>query len=311
MGEQGTDRDRVDVALREFWARADDTAPEGLALDLDRVLASLPADDPVALFERASLSDYLGREAEAIPVYRAALAAGLTEPRRGECLIQLASSLRNIGDPSGAIALLHGYPADHPLAEAARAFEALALFDDQKPAPALRTALRALAPHLPQYGRSVERYARGLVASPRIRAIAVAVIVKDGHVLAEEYAAGTDRPAFLRAPGGGIAFGEEASSAMRRELREELAADVDDLQLLTVAENIFDDGRKRGHEIAYVFAVRSASLQAVPLDERLRVLDGDNTVGWYRIDDLRSGATPFYPAAALDLAAALSHEDVC
>ncbi|MBP2419742.1 tetratricopeptide repeat protein [Microbacterium imperiale] len=303
MNGPGVDRDRLDATLGEFWDRADGATPELLASELDRVLASLPANDPVALFERASLSDYLGREAEAIPLYRAALDAGLPDPQRGECIIQLASSLRNVGDPSGAMALLHGYPADHPLADAARAFEALALFDDQKPAPALRTALRALAPHLPAYRRSVERYASELVAGPRIRAIAVAVIVRDGFVLAEEYAGGPDRPTFLRAPGGGIEFGEEASSAMRRELREELAAVVDELRLLTVAENIFDDGRKRGHEIAYVFAVRSQSLQALPLDARLPVLDGDTTVGWYRIDDLRAGATPFYPAAALDLAA--------
>ena len=293
-----------------FWERAAGTDPERLRAELADLIGTLRPGDPVAAYERASLHDYLGEEAEAVPLYREALDAGLDGERRSACVIQLASSLRNVGDPSGALALLHPFPADDPLADAARAFEALALFSDQKPAPALRTALTALAPHLPAYRRSVESYASELVAPARIRAISVAVVVRDGHVLAEEYDGGPGAGPFLRAPGGGIEFGETAAEAMRRELREELAVEVDDLRLLTVAENIFTRGPKRGHEIAHVFAVRSSGLAALPLDERLRVLDGDTTVGWYRIADLRSGSPALYPDGILDLAAAIDADSV-
>ncbi|MEH3089336.1 MAG: tetratricopeptide repeat protein [Microbacterium arborescens] len=293
-----------------FWKRAEGKDPERLRAELADVLATLSPGDPVGTYERASLHDYLGEEADAVPLYREALDAGLGGERRSACVIQLASSLRNVGDPSGALALLHPFPADDPLADAARAFEALALFSDQKPAPALRTALTALAPHLPAYRRSVESYASELVAPARIRAISVAVVVRDGHVLAEEYDGGPGAAPFLRAPGGGIEFGETAAEAMRRELREELAVEVDDLRLLAVTENIFRRGRKRGHEIAHVFAVRSAGLAALPLGERLRVLDGDTTVGWYRIADLRSGSPALYPDGILDLAAAIDADSV-
>lgn len=293
-----------------FWENAEEKSAERLRIELEALLAEVAPGAAIADYERASVHDYLGEEAEAIPLYRAALAAGLEGERRSSCLIQLASSLRNVGDASGALALLHRFPAGDPLADAARAFESLALFSDNKPAPALRTALRALAPHLPAYRRSVESYASELVAPPRIRAISVAVVVKDGYVLAEEYAGRAGRPPFLRAPGGGIEFGETAAAAMRRELHEELAADVDELRLLAVSENIFDAGGKLGHEIAHVFAVRSTELAALPITERFDVLDGDTSVGWYRIDDLRRGTKPFYPDGILDLVVAEAGEPV-
>ncbi|QLD13030.1 tetratricopeptide repeat protein [Microbacterium oleivorans] len=293
-----------------FWREAEDKEPARLGAELDRLLADHPVSDAVAAYERGSLHDFLGEEAAAIPLYRAALDAGLAGERRSACIIQLASSLRNVGDPSGALALLHRFPDDDPLVDAARAFEALALFSDQKPAPALRTALRALVPHLPAYRRSVGAYAAELTAPPRVRAISVAVIVTDGHVLAEEYPAEAGAPGFLRAPGGGIEFGETAAAAMRRELREELAAEVDDLRLLAVTENIFDRPQKRGHEIVHVFAVRSASLEALPVTDRLAVLDGDTTVGWYPIEQLRSGSPAFYPEGILDIAAAVAADAV-
>ncbi|MDF2917767.1 MAG: hydrolase [Microbacterium sp.] len=291
-----------------FWDAAHGKNAAALWAELDQLAGD--SAEAVRSYERASLHDFLGEEAAAIPLYRSALEEGLAGKRRSACVIQLASSLRNVGDPSGALALLHRFPDTDPLVDAARAFEALALFTDQKPAPALRTALQALAPHLPAYRRSVEAYAADLTSPRRIRVISVAVIVADGYVLAEEYAGGPGAGPFLRAPGGGVEFGETAAAAMRRELREELAAGVDELTLLTVSENIFDDGRKSGHEIAHVFAVRSATLEALPLGERLTVLDGDTSVGWYRIDDLRRDATPFYPTGVLDLAAAVDADAV-
>jgi 8-oxo-dGTP pyrophosphatase MutT (NUDIX family) len=257
--------------------------------------------DGAALFERASAHDACGEETAAVPLYRAALEAGLTGERRTQALIQLASSLRNIGDASGAIAALKAVPADDPLADAAHAFLALALHDDDKPTPALQTALRLVAPHLPAYGRAIGAYADDLGARDRVRAIAVGLVVHDGRLLAEEYSANGRHGGFLRAPGGGIDFGETAADAVRREFAEELGAAVDDARMLAVTENIFDAHGKRGHEIVHVFAVRSAQLEALPRDARLPVLDGDTTVGWYDLHALKTGGLPLYPDGILDL----------
>lgn len=290
-----------DERIAQFWRDADDARPADLHRALDALLAERPADDPDALFERASLHDFVGEEQAAVPLYRAALDAGLGAAHRTEAVIQLASSLRNLGDPSRALALLHGVADDDPLADAARAFLALALFDDDKPVPALRIALGALAPHLPAYRRSIEAYAGDLVAPARVRNVVVGLLVRDGHVLAEEYAATAHHDVFLRAPGGGLDVGETTAAAIRREFAEELDVTLDDARPLGALENIFEVGPRRGHEIVHVFAVRSAQLERLSLDARLPVLDSDTTVAWYRLDALRSGTLPYYPTGILDL----------
>jgi len=130
---------------------------------LDGLLAERPPGDPDALFERASLHDFLGEERDAIPLYRAALDAGLEGPRRPQAVIQLASSLRNIGDHGGAIRLLEDAGTDDATGDASHAFLALALYDSGRHAEALKVALDSLARTLPMYGRAVTAYANDLV----------------------------------------------------------------------------------------------------------------------------------------------------
>lgn len=154
-------RERVDAA----WAAADDAGEDATLQAIDALVAERADDDPVALFEAAGARDFAGREAEAEPLYRAALANGLAEPERGHAIVQLASTLRNLDRPDESLALLRDFlfaEPEHPLADAARAFAALALFDDGLPADALREALGALVPHLPRYGRAIEAYAAAL-----------------------------------------------------------------------------------------------------------------------------------------------------
>lgn len=154
-------RQRVDAV----WAEADDTREQATLDAIDALVAERPANDPEALFEAASGRDFAGREADAEPFYRAALAHGLAEPYRGQAIVQLASTLRNLDRPAEALSLLRdflGAEPEHPLTDAARAFAALCLFDDGMRADALREALGALAPHLPRYGRAVTAYAAAL-----------------------------------------------------------------------------------------------------------------------------------------------------
>jgi hypothetical protein len=123
------------------------------------------AHDPVALFEEAGEHDSAGREEEAEPLYRQALAEGLAEPYRSQAVIQLASTIRNLGRQDETLELLRDLLAEQPeheLADAAHAFAALALFDQGLHAEALREALTALARHLPRYQRSVIAYAAEL-----------------------------------------------------------------------------------------------------------------------------------------------------
>lgn len=291
-----------DALFDAFWADVDLDDAAAAHARLEALLTERGQDDARAAYERGSLHDSLGEEDAAIPLYRAALGGDLDADLRTQATIQLASTLRNVGDASGAIALLRGIPADDPLADSAQAFLALALFSDGKPAAALRAALQTLAPHLPRYTRAVGAYAGELATPERTRAIAVGVLVRDGWILAEEYAGHGGSGPFLRAPGGGVDFGESADHAVRREFAEELGVTLDDARLLGVTENIFDAYGKRGHEIVHVYAVRSAALEALPRTERLAVQDSDTTVGWYEIATLAARGLPFYPDGCLELA---------
>ena len=138
-----------------------------------------------------------------------------------------------------------------------------------------------------------------------IRNISVGLPVKEGHVLALE---GRDQTAgldFLRAIGGGIEFGERAEHALRREFMEELGVHVDAAVLLGVRENLFTYEGRPGHEIAHIFAVTSAELDAVPLDSALRILDEGSRVRWVPISEIDAAARPLFPAGAAELLAKL------
>ncbi len=105
------------------------------------------------------MRDSVGLEHDADGYYQMAVQAGLEPERRGQALIQWASTLRNLGRPERAIELL-AQVDDPSMGDAPRAFLALSLSDAGRDREALRVALEALAPHLPRYQRAVNAYAR-------------------------------------------------------------------------------------------------------------------------------------------------------
>jgi Tetratrico peptide repeat len=156
----------------ELWASLDSHGEEEFRARIHEPVAELPADHPVALFERACAWDSTGHSDLAVPLYRQALDAGLGGMRRRRAVIQMASSLRNIGRVQESVALLTAErnvdPAtlDEPtraLTDAVAAFLALALVDAGREREAASIALTALAPHLVRYQRSATNYARALV----------------------------------------------------------------------------------------------------------------------------------------------------
>jgi len=152
---------RVDAV----WADAGRRDEDAVVAAIDALVAERPATDAIALFEAAGARDFAGREAEAEPLYREALRAGLPEPQRAQAVIQLASTLRNLGRAAESVALLReeiGAHPEHRLSGAARAFLALALHDTGDSTEALREALHVAASTLPQYGRAVASYADDL-----------------------------------------------------------------------------------------------------------------------------------------------------
>jgi len=149
----------------ELWSLLDDLDAEEFRARIDALAGELPAGDPVGLFERGCANDSTGRPAVAVPLYREALERGLDGIRRRRAVIQMASSLRNLGEPQRSVELLEaerGRGSDE-LDDAVVATLALALADTGREREAAGLAIGALARHLPRYNRSMANYARELV----------------------------------------------------------------------------------------------------------------------------------------------------
>ncbi len=153
----------------DLWA-AFDEAPDDWDEDEFRELVGVLADElepdhPVAAFERACAWDSTGHSHKAVPLYRKALELGLDGIRRRRAVIQMSSSLRNIGQPEESVRLLteeRGRGSDE-LDDAVVATLALALTSVGREREAVSIAVGALAKHLPRYQRSMANYARLLV----------------------------------------------------------------------------------------------------------------------------------------------------
>jgi tetratricopeptide (TPR) repeat protein len=146
-------RRRVD----EAWALADALSEDELVGRIDRLADELGEGSAVGDFERAGARDSTGHSDLAVPLYRRALERGLEGERRRQAVIQLASSLRNMGEAQESVELLSDElkRESDGLDDAVRGFLALALVDVGREREAASLALEALAPHLPRYQRSL------------------------------------------------------------------------------------------------------------------------------------------------------------
>lgn len=153
-----------DERIEEVW---DDATGEEVGDDtiarIDALAAERGPDDARAEFERGGARDSAGRPAEAVALYRRALALGLDGEHRPQCVIQMASSLRNLGEYDEALDVIRAeeeLAPDGPYRDAVACVHALILASAGRPAEGLSVALLALVPHLPRYHRSMTAYAR-------------------------------------------------------------------------------------------------------------------------------------------------------
>ena len=87
----------------------------------------------------------------------------------------------------------------------------------------------------------------------RIRPIAICLFRNGNRILVSEGFDTVKQEYYYRPVGGGIEYGENSQTALLREIQEELNAEIENLQLLGVLENIFIYEGQQGHEIVFVF----------------------------------------------------------
>jgi hypothetical protein len=161
MAEENGDWEK---RLAAVWATLDDRDEDEFIAAIGELVAELPDESAIGRFERACAFDSTGHSDLAVPLYKSALDVGLTGVRRRRAVIQMASSMRNIGRAQEAVALLSAELEGEPdeLTGAVRAVLALNLVSVGREREAVGVALTALSEYLPRYNRSMANYAREL-----------------------------------------------------------------------------------------------------------------------------------------------------
>ncbi|HEX2203213.1 MAG TPA: NUDIX domain-containing protein [Longimicrobium sp.] len=137
---------------------------------------------------------------------------------------------------------------------------------------------------------------------PRSVAVkALCVCRRGGRILVQDLADPAGRR-FFRPFGGAVEFGERAADAVRRELREELDAELADLVLLGVLESLFVYDGHPGHEVVFVFDGALADASLYGRDDLVgREAEGDPVPGvWVEVGALPAGV-PLYPEGLAEL----------
>lgn len=91
------------------------------------------------------------------------------------------------------------------------------------------------------------------VPPKNIRAHVLGVFMRGEEMLACRITLHDESLKGYRAPGGGIEFGEHSTTALAREMREELGQEINIIKLLGVSENIFTYEGHPGHEISFIY----------------------------------------------------------
>jgi len=138
----------------------------------------------------------------------------------------------------------------------------------------------------------------------RIRPLALCVVRRpsDGAILAAFGFDKVKQQRFYRPLGGEIEFGELAQDAARREMLEEISAEVTDLRLLGIFENLFTFLGEQGHELVWVYegAFADPSLyerEVIECDEYGSKFEAH----WVPLATFERGELPLYPDGLWDL----------
>ncbi|SNQ45517.1 NUDIX hydrolase [Frankia canadensis] len=141
-------------------------------------------------------------------------------------------------------------------------------------------------------------------STARVRPVALAAVRRGRDLLVAEGVEPTGER-FFRPLGGGIEFGERAVAAVRRELREELAVELEQVRLLGVLEDVFDGAGRPCHEIVFVFGAALADPALYQRDDVGVVLDEGSRVSWRSPTDIARDGVPLYPRGLAGLLAAV------
>jgi ADP-ribose pyrophosphatase YjhB (NUDIX family) len=134
----------------------------------------------------------------------------------------------------------------------------------------------------------------------RIRPVALAIIRRGEELLVFEGYDEVKAERFLRPLGGGIEFGELGHDAVRREIREELGVELNEVRHLATIENIFTCNGEDGHEIVMLYEAVFAD-ETLYGTEQLDGREGTEPLPAFWVHPARLDGRPLYPDGLSDL----------
>ncbi len=143
-----------------------------------------------------------------------------------------------------------------------------------------------------------------------IRPIVICLFRRGSRILISEAYDAAKGDYFCRPVGGGVEFGEHSREAMLREIREEIGAGVENLELVGVLESIFRYEGEQGHEVVFVY---DAEFQDKGMYERSEIqgyeseIDARFVARWQSLEELKEKDTRLVPEGLADLISGL-HE---
>ena len=138
----------------------------------------------------------------------------------------------------------------------------------------------------------------------QIRPLAICLFSHNDKILVSEEHDPAKGETFYRPLGGGIEFGEHSMDTIRRELMEEIGAQVKDLVYLGTIENIFTFNGIPGHEIVQVYdgvLVESGLYEQAVISGYEADVNLSIKVMWKDLDEFGSGKSILYPQGLLEL----------
>ena len=137
----------------------------------------------------------------------------------------------------------------------------------------------------------------------QIRPVALCVFLNNDRILVFEGYDPVKGETFYRPLGGGIEFGEKSEDAVRRELKEEINADVGEIRYLGTLENIFIFNGNSYHEIVLIYdgTLIESGLYAQALITGKEANGDDIRAMWKSLEEFESGASSLYPHGLLNL----------
>lgn len=137
----------------------------------------------------------------------------------------------------------------------------------------------------------------------QVRPLALCVFRRNDEILVTEYLDAATGERYYRPLGGGIEFGEHGQDAVKREIREEIGAQVASLSYLGAVENTLTRAGTPGHEIVMIYEGTLGD-KALYQASAIEAKEDDDTVFravWKPLDEFASGQSPLYPDGLLDL----------